>query len=104
DQCPALLTTCATHLCPSVPPSCTHQCRLPCPPSVSIMPPISAAQQCRSSVLPSVLPISAASSVPPHQCRLSMLPISASYQCPLSVPISAAYPCHLISAHQSCLS
>ncbi|CAI9602921.1 unnamed protein product [Staurois parvus] len=50
-------------------------------PSVSI----SAAYQC-----PSLLPISATSSVP-AQCRLS-------------VPISAAYPCHLISAAYQCPS
>ncbi|CAI9559981.1 unnamed protein product, partial [Staurois parvus] len=65
--------------CPAVPPvptSATHQC----PPPV---PPISVSYQCSI--------ISAASSVPADQCHLS-------------VPISAAYPCHLISAHQCSLS
>ncbi|CAI9579753.1 unnamed protein product [Staurois parvus] len=46
--------------------------------------------------------------MPAHQCRLSIPPISASYQCPLvlpihatsSVPISAAYQCSLITANQ----
>ncbi|CAI9590028.1 unnamed protein product [Staurois parvus] len=44
--------------------------------------PISAAFQC-----PSLLHISGASSVPPHQC-----PPVAPHQCSLSVSISAAYP------------
>ncbi|CAI9551520.1 unnamed protein product, partial [Staurois parvus] len=73
-------------MCPAVPPTCAHQCHPPKP--------IINAQQCCQSVPP----------------------ISADYQYPSSVlPISAAYPCHLISAayqsssvlpisvHQCCL-
>ncbi|CAI9611025.1 unnamed protein product, partial [Staurois parvus] len=92
----------------SAPSSAAHQCCLSVPSS-------SAAYYCRPSVLPisahkccPSVPISAASSgpphqcppVPPHQCSLSVLPIHATS----SVPISAAYPCHLISAHLCCLS
>ncbi|CAI9544539.1 unnamed protein product, partial [Staurois parvus] len=87
-----------THLCPPLPPTCAHQC-----PSVR---PSSAASQWHQSSVPS----SDAS-----QCHLSVLSISTHHQCRLSVPpirdtslvlpISAAYPCHLISAaSQYCLS
>ncbi|CAI9622112.1 unnamed protein product [Staurois parvus] len=58
-------------MCPPVPPTCAHQCHPPVP--------ISAAQQCCQSVPPSV-PSSNAS-----QCHLSVLSISATYQCRLSV-------------------
>ncbi|CAI9620689.1 unnamed protein product, partial [Staurois parvus] len=71
---------------PSVPISATYQRRLSVP--------IIAAYQC-----PSVLHISVASSVPPHQ-----FPSVSPHQCSLSAPISAADQCHLISAYQCCLS
>ncbi|CAI9546136.1 unnamed protein product, partial [Staurois parvus] len=59
-----------------------QQCHPPAPPTC--------AQQCHPPV-PLTLPSSAA--------------ISAAYQCCLSVPIiSAAYPCHLISAAYQCPS
>ncbi|CAI9598366.1 unnamed protein product, partial [Staurois parvus] len=84
----------AAHQCPAVPPTSAHQCHSPVPisathqwPAVS---PISAGQQ----LCPLVPPVSVAS-----QYYLSVPIIAAS-----SVPISAACPCHLISAHQCCLS
>ncbi|CAI9618357.1 unnamed protein product, partial [Staurois parvus] len=58
----------ATHLCPEVPPTSAH-------PHV----PTSATHQC-----PSVQPNSAASQCH-YQCHLSVLSISAIYQCRLSV-------------------
>ncbi|CAI9591420.1 unnamed protein product, partial [Staurois parvus] len=74
-----------THLCPPV-PSAASQC------SQSV--PSGCASQCR------------------HQCRLSVPIISAAYQCcilvppirdtSLVLPISAAYPCHLISTAYQC--
>ncbi|CAI9605811.1 unnamed protein product, partial [Staurois parvus] len=98
---------------PSSAPTCAQQCHLPvprisatsqCPAVVPVSGqqlrqsmPSSAASQC-----PEVMPVSAT-----YQCCLSVPIISAAYQCCLSVPpiratslvlpISAAYPCHLIS-------
>ncbi|CAI9603661.1 unnamed protein product, partial [Staurois parvus] len=69
-QCPSELPFSVTHQCQSVPPinasSATYQC-------CQSVPPISASQ-CHPSVC-----ISA------RQCCLSMLPISAIYECCLSV-------------------
>ncbi|CAI9610701.1 unnamed protein product, partial [Staurois parvus] len=66
---------------PSVPPVSVHQCHLPVPISATSMPHISAYQctiishiSAHLSCLP-VPPISAS------QCRLSVLPIIATYQC-----------------------
>ncbi|CAI9561098.1 unnamed protein product [Staurois parvus] len=70
-QCHKSVPISATYQCQSVPPISAHQCRL----SVRI----SAAYQCQS-----VLPNSAS------QCCLSVPPISAIYQCHVSVlPFSA---------------
>ncbi|CAI9615526.1 unnamed protein product [Staurois parvus] len=80
QQCHPPVPRGATHLCPSVQPSsAANQCHPAVPPVIS------AAYQCRLSVL------SASSSV---------LPISATYQCPSVLPISA-HQCHLISAASS---
>ncbi|CAI9556968.1 unnamed protein product, partial [Staurois parvus] len=97
--------------CQAVPPTSVKQCHPAVP--ISAQQPVTAASQRCLSVLPisatyqcpSFLHISAASSVPPHQCP-PVLPhqchfISAAYQCPSvlpicatsSVPISAAYQC-----------
>ncbi|CAI9587129.1 unnamed protein product [Staurois parvus] len=69
-----LVPSSAAHLCPAVPPTCAQHTTQKCCQSV----PSSCASQCRLSVLT----ISTY-----HQCQL----ISATYQCHLSVPISAAY-------------
>ncbi|CAI9617155.1 unnamed protein product [Staurois parvus] len=125
--CPEVPPTCAqkchppvpTHLCPPVPPTCAHPPVLPtsathqCSPAVL---PVSATSQC-----PGVVPISASSQCPAvmpvsavYQYPSSVSPISAAYQCCILVPpirdtslvlsISAAYPCHLISAAYQCPS
>ncbi|CAI9586662.1 unnamed protein product, partial [Staurois parvus] len=66
---------------PPVPPTCVQQCHPPVP----RMPPRSAASQC-----PAVAHVSA------RHCRLSVLPISATYQChPSLLSISTTYQCHL---------
>ncbi|CAI9600768.1 unnamed protein product, partial [Staurois parvus] len=78
-----------------MPSSATHQC-----------PSVSATSQCCQSVSP----------IGAHKCCLSV-PIIAAYQCPSVLHISAAssvrphecppvplHQCHLISAHQCCLS
>ncbi|CAI9624711.1 unnamed protein product, partial [Staurois parvus] len=97
-QCrPLAPPTCAqqcTHLCPAVPTSATQQCHLPVPKSATYLCP--------------AVPLTCAH----HQCHLSVLSISTHHQCRLSVPsirdtslvlpISAAYPCHLISAAYQC--
>ncbi|CAI9576180.1 unnamed protein product, partial [Staurois parvus] len=77
----------ATHLCSEVLPTCAQLCHPPVP--------ISATHLC-----PPVPPTSA------HQCSPAVLPVSAQWLCQSSVPpISAAYPCHLISAaYRCCLS
>ncbi|CAI9566525.1 unnamed protein product, partial [Staurois parvus] len=102
QQCHPPVPTSATHLCPptsaaqqccqSVPSGCASQCRHQCRLSVPV---ISAAYQCCILVPPIrdtslVLPISAA-----YPCHL----ISTAYQCPLVLPISA-HQCCLINAHQ----
>ncbi|CAI9580068.1 unnamed protein product, partial [Staurois parvus] len=88
QQCP--------HLCPAVPTNATQQCHLPVPGSATYLctavPPTCAHPP---------VPTSATNLCPP-----SVPPISAVYQYPSSVPpisdtslvlpISAAYPCHLI--------
>ncbi|CAI9590637.1 unnamed protein product, partial [Staurois parvus] len=91
-----------------MPSSATQQCLPPVPPISATqqlrpsVPPVSAFSQC-----PSLLHISAASSVPPHQCP--PVPshqchlISAAYQCPSVLPIHATSSVP-ISAHQCCLS
>ncbi|CAI9535413.1 unnamed protein product, partial [Staurois parvus] len=94
--CPEVPPTSATHLCPPVPPTCAH------PP----VQPSSAASQCHHQCRQSV-PSSDAS-----QCHLSVPIISVTYQCcilvppirdtSLVLPISAAYPCHLISTAYQC--
>ncbi|CAI9567405.1 unnamed protein product, partial [Staurois parvus] len=82
------------------------------------VPPTSAAQQCCQSV-PSGCASQCHQSVPSgcasqcrHQCHLSVPIISVTYQCcilvppirdtSLVLPISAAYPCHLISTAYQC--
>ncbi|CAI9586536.1 unnamed protein product, partial [Staurois parvus] len=87
-----------THLCPPVPPTCAH------PPVL----PTSATHQCSPAVLPVSATISAVyqypSSVSPIRDTSLVLPISAAYPCHL---ISTAYQCPLvlpISAHHCCLS
>ncbi|CAI9611751.1 unnamed protein product, partial [Staurois parvus] len=89
----------AAFQCPSLLPISDHQCRISVPIRVAFPVPISDAYQCHLSV----------SITPPisthHQCCLSVPYINATYQCCLSVsPISAAYPCHLISAAYQCPS
>ncbi|CAI9552884.1 unnamed protein product, partial [Staurois parvus] len=63
-----------------------------------------------TSQCPAVVPVSAQQlrqsmpSIAASQCP-AVMPVSATYQCCLSVPIiSAAYPCHLISAAYQCPS
>ncbi|CAI9585665.1 unnamed protein product, partial [Staurois parvus] len=85
-----------THLCPAVPPTCAH------PP----VPPTSAASQCHHQCCQSVpssdvyqypslvSPISAA-----YQCCILVPPI---HDTSLVLSISAGYPCHLISAAYQC--
>ncbi|CAI9591720.1 unnamed protein product [Staurois parvus] len=53
------------------------------------MPHISAHLSCLS-----VSPINASQCQSTYQCRLSVLPNSAS-QCHLTVPVSASYQCHI---------
>ncbi|CAI9615253.1 unnamed protein product [Staurois parvus] len=105
-------------MCPSVPPTCAHQCHPPVPISAAqqcchSVPPVSAQRFCQSvpsscasqylAVPPSVPPISAVYqghlSVPPICDTSLVLPISAAYQCP-SVPPISAHQCCLINAHQ----
>ncbi|CAI9535382.1 unnamed protein product, partial [Staurois parvus] len=96
---PSSAPTCAqqcTHLChPAVPPTyATQQCHPPVPSSAThLCPPVppTSAHQCS----PAVLPVSATN----HQCCLSVPPIRDTS---LVLPISAAYPCHLISAVHQC--
>ncbi|CAI9576900.1 unnamed protein product, partial [Staurois parvus] len=99
----------ATCQCPAVPALSAHPCHLPVPISATLMPHISDHLSCLS-----VLTISASQCHPINasQCHLSLLPISATYQCQsvppssvhqcrLSVPVSAAYQCRptvLVSA------
>ncbi|CAI9569127.1 unnamed protein product, partial [Staurois parvus] len=91
---------CALMICvaPAVPPVSVHQCQL----SLLIH---ASAHQCHINATyqcPSELPFSVTHQC--HQCHLSVLPISATYQCQvvplisasqcrLSVRISAAYQC-----------
>ncbi|CAI9569990.1 unnamed protein product, partial [Staurois parvus] len=91
-------------------PTCAHPPVLPvsatsqCPAVLPVSATISAASQC-----PAVMPVSAV-----YQYPSSMSPISAAYQCcilvppirdtSLVLPISAAYPCHLISTAYQCPS
>ncbi|CAI9597051.1 unnamed protein product, partial [Staurois parvus] len=82
-----------THLCPEVPPTCAQQCHPPVP-----------THQCSPAVLPVISAV--------YRYPSSVSPISAAYQCCILVPpirdtslvlsISAAYPCHLISAAYRC--
>ncbi|CAI9581039.1 unnamed protein product, partial [Staurois parvus] len=74
-QCQLSMLIHATCQCPSVP----HQCHISVPISATSIPHISAHLSCLS-----VPPISAA-----NQCHLSVLPISAIYQCQPVQPISA---------------
>ncbi|CAI9594761.1 unnamed protein product [Staurois parvus] len=95
-QCPSELPFSVIHQCQSVTPINASQCHL------SLLP-ISAtisARQCRLSVCISAHQCCLSAS----QCRLSMPPNSAIYECCLSVPISATYQCLLISATYQCPS
>ncbi|CAI9539743.1 unnamed protein product, partial [Staurois parvus] len=90
DQCTLMIS-----VAPEVPPVSAEQCHVPVPISATSMPHISA-YQCTSMThisahlsCPSVSPISAS------QCHLSVLPISATYQCCQSVPPISASQCHL---------
>ncbi|CAI9568761.1 unnamed protein product [Staurois parvus] len=93
DQCVLMIT-----VAPAVPPVSVHQCQLSVLISALSMPHISA-YQCES--MPHIST---------HLSFLSVSPISAisaTYQCCLSVPPSAAYQCTSvlpISARQCCLS
>ncbi|CAI9533498.1 unnamed protein product [Staurois parvus] len=85
DQCALMIS-----VAPAVLPVSAHQCQLSVIINATCQCP-SAARQCHISV-----PTSA------HQCHisahlscLSVSPISAPYQCPLSVRISAAYQHHI---------
>ncbi|CAI9556642.1 unnamed protein product, partial [Staurois parvus] len=76
--------SCVHQGCQSVPSvRATHQCHPSVPPTN--------AHQCSIISASSSMPTCDTSSVSPHQCSLSVL-------------ISVAYPCHLISAHKCCLS
>ncbi|CAI9611859.1 unnamed protein product [Staurois parvus] len=97
---------CALMICvaPAVPAVSAHPCHLPVPISATS----NATYQC-----PSELPFSVThqcQSVPTinaSQCHLSVLPISATYQCCQSVPPISASQCQLsvcISAAYQCLS
>ncbi|CAI9566645.1 unnamed protein product, partial [Staurois parvus] len=89
QQCHPLVSIIATYQCPSVPPISAQQCHplvLPssCAHQCPAVPPISHAYQCLLSVpiivayqcciisASSSMPTSAASSVPPYKCSLSV--------------------------------
>ncbi|CAI9558552.1 unnamed protein product [Staurois parvus] len=75
----------ATCQCPSVPAVSAHPCHLPVPINATyqcLPVHINATYQC-----PSELPFNVTAQC--SQCHLSVLPISATYQCHLIVPVSA---------------
>ncbi|CAI9562335.1 unnamed protein product, partial [Staurois parvus] len=97
-QCLMSVLISATYQCLPVHINATYQCPSELPFSVT--------HQCHLSVLP-ISSTFQCQSVPPinisaHQCRLSVLPNSAR-QCCLLVPVSATYQCHVsvpIRVHQ----
>ncbi|CAI9553550.1 unnamed protein product, partial [Staurois parvus] len=79
--------------------SVPHQCHLPVPNSVTSMTHqclpghINATYQCPSELPQCHLSVPVSATYQCHQCRLSVPPISAIYECCLSVPISDACQC-----------
>ncbi|CAI9591961.1 unnamed protein product, partial [Staurois parvus] len=86
----ALMISSATCQSPSVPAVSAHPCHLPMPISATSMPHISAHLSCLS-----VSPISAS------QCHLLVLPISATYQCQCRLSVSVL---HISAIYECCLS
>ncbi|CAI9561398.1 unnamed protein product [Staurois parvus] len=75
----------ATCQCPSMPYVSAHQCLVPVPISATSMPHISAYQCTSMPHISAHLSCLSVSPISASQCRLSVLPISAIYQCHVSV-------------------
>ncbi|CAI9564693.1 unnamed protein product, partial [Staurois parvus] len=81
--------------CPSVLALSAHPCHLPVPISATSMPHFSAHLSCLSVSPISAMPVSAA-----YQCRLTVPYMSVAFQCPSVMPVSA-HQCHLpVPPHQ----
>ncbi|CAI9550744.1 unnamed protein product [Staurois parvus] len=94
DQCALMIS-----VAPAVPPVSVYQCQLSVLISASSMPHISAHLTCLSMSPISAMPVSAT-----YQCHLSVPYISAAFQCPSVMPVNA-HQCHLpVPPHQCRLS
>ncbi|CAI9554669.1 unnamed protein product, partial [Staurois parvus] len=83
DQCALMIS-----VAPEVPPVSVHHCQLSVPISATSMPHISAYQCTSMPHISAHLSCLAVSPISASQCHLSVLPISATYQCQSGPPIS----------------